>query len=540
MKKIKLLNTFIFLVCSYSIQAQTYKFSKTTIRNDWHALDYATLKLNSLSLDKAYLLLKDKPADTVIVAVIDSGIDTTHADLAPIFWRNTKEIPYNLIDDDNNGYVDDVIGWNFLGGPNKENLAVSIPDDYRTFHRFETKFKGKNEQDILPEDKYLFMEWKRAENKLLQKYNSIKENYALYEKQLNLVSSTNNFVKKAIRKEIFNNDDIKDFNYLLEDSTQISLEIWLNIFKELKNQNNEGVLKMVQNEYDEAYIFYNGLTKPPFDHRGQILKDDGYNFNNKNYGNNNLQTHSGYHGTSVATIIGAIQNNGSGINGIAPKVKIMPIRAILGKDEYDKDVALAIRYAVDNGAKVINMSFGKYISPDKKYVDEAIAYASLKNVVIVHAAGNDAKNIDEDFNYPNNFAIDGSLFTNFINVGACTMNNNEELVAPFSNYGKTMVDVFAPGSDIEVGIANNGTQIGSGTSYASPMVAGIAALLMSYFPKLTAAEVVNIIKSSGNSISFKVQIPGTNKKMAKLKDLCTTGKIVNAYNAVLLALQAKK
>jgi subtilisin family serine protease len=268
-----------------------------------------------------------------------------------------------------------------------------------------------------------------------------------------------------------------------------------------------------------------------------LLKNNAYDINSTKYGNTNLQTFSGYHGTSTSGVIGAIRNNKLGIDGIADDVRIMMVRAILGEDEYDKDVALAIRYAVDNGAQVINMSFGKPISPDKSWVDDAIRYAQSKDVVLVHAAGNEGKDIDIDYSYPNPYYLGAERMPHFINVGASGDLATGGLVAGFSNYGKKMVDVFAPGVDIECSIANNGTQVASGTSMASPVVAGIAALIRSYFPNLTAAQVVDIIKSSAIPITETVELPGNKDKKIPFQQLCETGGIVNAFEAIQLAVK---
>jgi subtilisin family serine protease len=303
--------------------------------------------------------------------------------------------------------------------------------------------------------------------------------------------------------------------------------------------NNVAFLKDYNAYLNELEDNIRYATTQPVNYRDDLLKDNSNDILKTNYGNNNLQTHSGYHGTSVSGIIGAVRNNGKGIDGIADNVQIMMLRAILGKDEYDKDVALAIRYAVDHGAKVINMSFGKSISPDKKWVDDAMQYALDKDVVLVHASGNDAQNIDIDYNYPNGYKIDGTLLPNFINVGASGDYSTGSLIAPFTNYGKKMVDLFAPGIAIHCSIANNGTQLSSGTSMAAPVVAGIAALLRSYFPELSAMQIVDILKNSGTPIQEKVTKPGTKNEKIYFKELSATGKIANAFEAVKLAMTYK-
>jgi subtilisin family serine protease len=500
-------------------------------------MDYAKNGYRGISLKEAYTLLKGKKSKPVIVAVIDSGIDTLQEDLKPIFWHNPKEIPNNQIDEDKNGLVDDAIGWNYLGAPNGENLSISVSDIYRTYHRFKADFDNKKISEIPKEKQYLFNEWQRAKTLLMNSYKEAVNTIETVTENFTIVQKTNNYLTKYLKKTSFTQKDLIT-TASKKDSTGLCMQIWKNIF-DGRDFTNETFIKDFENYKKELEENIRQVTTAPTDFRGQLLNDDSYDIAKKNYGNTNLQTHSGYHGTSVSSIIGAVRNNGKGIDGIADNVQIMMIRAILGKDEFDKDVALAIRYAVDNGAKVINMSFGKSIAPDKKWVDDAIQYALAKDVVLVHAAGNDAQNIDVDFNYPNGFYLDGSRMANFLNVGASGDYSTGGLVASFSNYGKKMVDIFAPGVDINCAIANNGTQLASGTSMASPVVAGIAALLRSYFPKLTAAQIVTIIKQSGTVIKENIVLPGTKDEKVAFNALSETGKIVNAFEAVKMAMAIK-
>ena len=526
----KLLLLYILQLVSLISCSQT---NKAKIK-DWHLLDFKKDGYRGISLSQAYELLKGKKSSTVIVAVIDSGIDTLQDDLKDNFWKNPKEIPYNNIDDDKNGLVDDVTGWNFLGGVNKENLSISVSEEYRLYHRFKNEFEGKKDKNISPENKFIFEEWKKAAAIINNNYTTANKEITDLRSNFSLTQKTNTYLIKFLAKPVFTRKDLSPGNKA--DSVSLCSNIWTNIFsgKDFTNTDFVKDYESYLKKQEDAII---QKTVVPTNYRDKLLNDNGYDISKTNYGNTNLQTHSGYHGTSVSSIIGAVRNNNKGIDGIADSVKIIMIRAVLGAHEYDKDVALAIRYAVDNGAKVINMSFAKPLSPDKKWVDEAIKYAAEKDVVLVHACGNDAKNIDIDFSYPHPFYLDGTSMPNFINVGASGDYSTGGLVGFFSNYGSKMVDVFAPGVDINCAIANNGTQIASGTSMASPVVAGIAALLRSYFPKLTAPEVVTIIKNSGIAINETVTLPGTEDKKIAFSKLCQTGKIVNAYQAVKLAME---
>jgi subtilisin family serine protease len=499
---------------------------------DWHLLDFDKDGYRGISLNQAYELLKGKKSKTVLIAVIDSGIDTLQDDIKDQFWQNPGEIPGNKIDDDKNGLVDDVMGWNFLGGPSGENLSVSVPEAYRTYHRFKNDFEKKSLKNIPNEQQYVFSEWKRAEKIIDVAWEKAKKEVKEVRENFSIITATSRFLMKHLNKVVFTRTDIVPAAG--NDSLGYCMSVWKSIFN-TKDFSNADFIKDYERYLKQQEDAITQKTTPPTPYRDNLLQDNGYDITKVVYGNSNLQTHSGYHGTSMSGVIGATRNNGKGIDGIADNVKIMMLRAALGSDEYDKDVALAIRYAVDHGAQVINMSFGKPVSPDKKWVDDAIKYAQEKDVVLVHGSGNDAKNTDVDFFYPNAFYLDGSRMPHFINVGASGDYSNGGLAADFTNYGKKMVDIFAPGVDVHCSIANNGTQEASGTSLSSPIVAGIAALLRSYYPRLTAPQVVEIILASGIYIEESVALPGNSSKKIAFDKLSETGKIVNACKAVKLA-----
>ncbi|WP_008586630.1 S8 family serine peptidase [Niabella soli] len=505
---------------------------KPRIKN-WHYLDFAKDGYHGISLNQAYELLKGRKSEPVIVAVIDSGIDTLQPDLKPVLWHNPREIPNNKKDDDGDGLVDDYYGWNYLGAPNGENLSVSISDDWRTYHRFKKQFEGKDSAQIPKEQQWQYREWKRAHQKLTHSYDNASKIIDNLRTNWDIANRSDTILREMLHKEVFTAKDLDTFH--ATPAAQQLVSMWKEIFAG-RQVNNIELLKGFGDFKKEQEDNLIKLTTAPKPYRDELLKDNGYDITKVKYGNNNLTGFSGYHGTSVSSVIGAVRNNGIGIDGIADNARIMMIRGILGKDEYDKDVAVSIRYAVDHGAKVINMSFGKSVSPDKKWVDEAIQYALSKDVVLVHAAGNDATDNDTDDNYPSSHTIEGTPLPNIIQVGASGDASVGGIVAAFSNYGKKTVDVFAPGVDINCAIAGNGTQLASGTSLASPVVAGIAALLRSYFPSLKAAEIVDIIKRSGAAVTEPVVKPGTEGKVS-LSELCNSGKIVNAAGAVKAAME---
>jgi subtilisin family serine protease len=273
--------------------------------------------------------------------------------------------------------------------------------------------------------------------------------------------------------------------------------------------------------------------------------DNPYDLNDRGYGNGNPKNRvkAESHGTHVAGIIAAERGNGLGIDGVADNVQIMAIRTVPDGDEYDKDVALAIRYAADNGASIINASFGKSFSPNSEWVNEAIRYAAAKDVLIVHAAGNDALDLDdpENANYPNDQVADGAEFAdNVLTVGSLDSQYGSEMVSSFSNYGASSVDVFAPGGGIYSTMPGNEYEFQGGTSMAAPAVSGIAAMVRSRHPKLTAPQVKKIVMMSGLAVKPRVMLGGNPENARPFDQACRTGRIANLYNALILADQVER
>jgi cell wall-associated protease len=524
---------------------------KDEVPKGWHMLDKSASGYYGISIDKAYEFLKVKKAKStqVIVAVIDSGIDTTHEDLKSILWVNKKEIPGNGIDDDKNGYIDDINGWNFLGSKDgKKNVEQDSYEAARVYHQFKSKYDGKtiDAGTLSAEEKFQYEMWLRSKEEIAggdSKSGSLE--LMFLKKAYDGALKSDSILKAAIGKEKYTGKDLEALKS--EDaSVKKAKGMLLPLF-----QANEA-MEASNDEFLEGFGDYvNGEMKKaeasetaPEKFRDNIVKDNYYDFNDKFYGNNNVHVSnkSALHGTHVSGIIAAVRGNGKGMDGVADNVRIMSLRAVPDGDEHDKDIALAIRYAVDNGAKVINMSFGKGYSPEKKWVDEAVKYAESKGVLLVHAAGNDAKNLDESFNYPNPQSLaDGSKAGNWITVGASGPNNEKgnSLTASFSNYGKKEVDVFAPGVKIYATVPGGNTyQNLQGTSMASPVVAGVAALILEYFPALSPQQVKMVIEKSAQKPAEKATIPGTDEETT-LADISLNGGILNAYEAVKLASTLK-
>ena len=528
-----------------TILAQTS--AKEDIPKGWHLLDKQNNGFYGISLDKAYqfVLSKKLKSKTVVVAVIDSGVDTTHEDLKTILWHNPGEIPGNGIDDDHNGYVDDVYGWNFLGGKDGKNVEQDSYEGARVYHSLKSKWDKKDVDvsTLSKEDKAEYEMWKKAENDVAGGNLTSSLELIFMKKVYEDATKNDSILRIAMGKDKYTGKDLDQFNPTELSAKRAKIGL-MPLF-----QNNDA-LETTNLQFLEEFDDYirgeeaksHAVETPPEEYRAEIVKDNYKDFNDRYYGNNNVMVSnkSAMHGTHVTGIIGADRTNDIGVKGVADNVKIMMVRAVPDGDEHDKDIALAIRYAVDNGAQVINMSFGKSFSPEKQWVDEAVKYAESKGVLLVHAAGNDAKDIDTTDNFPNPvFIADKKRADNWITVGASTPLNDgkkESLTANFSNYGKKEVDVFAPGTRIYSTLPG-GNKYGNldGTSMAAPVVTGVAALILEYFPNLTPEEIKYCIEKSAVAPAAKAKKPGTDSEMVPLSELSASGGILNAYGAVKMA-----
>lgn len=508
---------------------------------NWFNLSYKDDGTRGVGTEKTYKeLLAGKKPDTIIVAVIDGGVDYKHEDLKNVMWHNRGEIPGNKIDDDKNGYVDDVYGWNFIGGANGENVEHDNLELTREYRRLKKKFKNKTREDLPSSDTADFT-----------KYLAVQKDYnAKYDDAKATLDNISNFRKtnEGLKDEIKNKTgkDTVTYEDFINHNPSPQYKQFHTLMKTLVVKKAED-WTMLNAEIEEGYEAYNNMLdyhlNVDYDPRS-IVGDNYEDQTEKYYGNPDIKGPDAFHGTHVAGIIAAQRGNGLGIDGIADAVLIMGVRVVPDGDERDKDVANGIRYAVDNGAKVINMSFGKAYGFNKAVVDDAVKYAESKGVLIVHAAGNDSKNNDVTNNFPTARYLDGGVASNWIEVGALNWQTGKNSLAPFSNYGKKNVDVFAPGVDIHSCKPENGYADASGTSMASPVTAGVCAVLRCYFPSLSAADVKRIVETSSDKsmAKKKVIIPGEKKKKAKFGTLCKTGGTVDLYAAVQLAsgVPAKK
>ncbi|HEX6224069.1 MAG TPA: S8 family peptidase [Chryseolinea sp.] len=521
----------------------------TEVATDWFLRDPEADKVQGTSTEKAYAtLLAGKPSRKVRVAVIDSGIDVDHEDLKGIIWTNDDEIPDNGKDDDKNGYVDDVHGWNFIGGKNG-SVNQDTYELTREYVRLKPLYDSIDEKKIKKKYKAEYELWKKVKVEFEKEVSTNKEQYELFSQQYKIyqnalgtlnycdsivsknlgvtslsksslasVSTTNDtvrFAKETLLKVLENVDGDIQVDEFLEE-----LRLYL-------GQLNEGV-----EEFKSAIDYgYN----PEFNSR-TIVGDNPNDPYEKNYGNNDLKGGDPKHGTHVAGVIGANRQNNVGIKGIADNVEIIAIRVVPpGGDERDKDIANGIIYAVDNGAQIINMSFGKGYSPYKEAIDKAVKYAEQKGVLLVHSAGNEAEDLDHKSMFPNRYYQNKKPAPNWMEIGASSWGKDSTLVASFSNYGKKTVDVFAPGVEIYSTTPGNEYENLQGTSFSSPIASGIAALIWSYFPDLTSQQVKSILTQSSRKFDgLKVTEPGTGNAVP-FSDLSITGGMINAYEAVKLA-----
>lgn len=507
-------------------------------QKNWHLKDIHDDGLVGISLDKAYKILKenDRKSKTVIVAVLDSGIDTTHEDLKPFLWVNPDEIPNNGIDDDHNGYVDDIHGWNFIGNAKGENIDGETLEKTRLYGRLLSAFKDKDTNRLTAEEKKDWELFKKVkadyENDLREKNREYEMMKKVYDRTIRVEEA----LKSYLKKDSITAKDIAELKESPIDSIKNFARMYERISK--NNFNAESLLSSIKNIKKDLDTELNPDCKVR-----ALVGDNPFDINDSIYGNNDVMGPSCGHGTFVAGIIAADRTNENDAYGIADNVKIMILRIVPGGDERDKDVANAIKYASNKGARIMNMSFGKSYSPEKFMVDKALELAAKKEVLCIHAAGNNGEDNDVVLHFPTPYSQQGQLLTPYwMDIGASSSKPDENLAAIFSNYGQKSVDLFAPGVKIFSVSPHHRFQSSNGTSASCPVVSGVAALIMSYFPELSTAEVKEILLKSVIKYKHKVIIPTKNELKGKIsfKKLSKTGGIVNAEKAVRLALKYSK
>lgn len=523
---------------SITFPAFSQQLESGSISKDWFLKDPVADRVQGISAEKAYqTLLKNQPSRTIIVAVVDSGVDIDHEDLRNVIWTNEGEIPDNGIDDDNNGYIDDVHGWNFIGG--KDGNVNQDTDEFtRAYVKLKKQFEGVDEKKISKKEKPAYEEYIKAKQKFEKLVAENTEQYELYNNLYQNVSLSVDTLKVLLMTDSLTQDLVQSFESS-EPNLLFAKGFVLNIFRNIGTENS---IEEFVSELKEAAEHFQQIVEYGYNEDFDPRSIVGDNYNDpyeKGYGNNDVKGPDAMHGTHVAGIIAADRNNDIGIKGIADNVRIMSVRTVPNGDERDKDVANAILYAVDNGAHIINMSFGKSTSPRKEVVDKAVKYAVQKGVLLIHAAGNESDDIDVEKNYPTRFYLDGSEAKNWLEVGASSWGADKDFVGSFSNYGKKSVDLFAPGVEIYSTVPDNKYKDLNGTSMASPVTAGVAAVIMSYFPEFTALEVKEIIRQSTRKFdNLKINMPGSKGEI-EFSQMSSTGGLINLYEAVNLAQELK-
>lgn len=497
---------------------------------DWFNKDALHDSIQGLSTEAAYKFLKRRRARTVIVAVIDDGVDIKHEDLKGKIWTNKGEIPGNGKDDDHNGYIDDVHGWNFLGNAKGEMVDKDTYEIARIYKKYHKRFEAESEAQVPASEKAAFKLYQKVKKALDKKRQDATMHLYNLSMMAHVYRQSDSIAKHVLGKDTYTIAELK------ADTTKAPLfQRARNMLVRLKkNGFDPAQLKKYREHFSNVIHYY---CNPDFNHYETVVGTQLPRGNAKVWGVNP------FHGTHVAGIIAADRHNGIGIRGVADKVKIMPIITVPDGDERDENVAAAINYAVDNGAKIINMSFGKRYSPGKALVDAAVKHAMEKGVLMIHSAGNDGVNTDSIAFYPNRNYIGGGIAQNWISVGASSAQLDKQLPTYFSNYSHSRVDVFAPGNNILSTEPHDKYALHSGTSMAGPMVAGIAAVIWSYFPKLSAGQVRDIILQSAIPHHLMVNQPNDHRKepkLVKFGSLSRTGGIANLYKAVQLAKEINR
>lgn len=507
----------------------------------WYHKDFASTQVYGVNTQNAYKFLESKGLKprTVVVGVLDSGVEIDHPGLVANIWKNPNEIPNNGVDDDKNGYVDDIYGWNFIGGKiadiDTDNMEVTrMVKKYKSVFEGPDSLKNKTNQANMPEEYAIYQKSKKIFD---EKSYEANRNYEYFQgfkqaipsvvatlKGKNLTPEYLNSIKPSSQEESRN---LMILSSLLEDGSNLGKTP-----KEIEELLNKEIKDALKHYESQATKHYN----LDFDPRAEIVGDDYENYAQKSYGNNSYEGPDASHGSHVAGIIAGLPHGDEVQYGVAYKVaKIMTVRTVPDGDERDKDVANAIRYAVDNGAKILNMSFGKPVSPGKKQVWDAMKYAENKGVLLVKAAGNDNQNIGENEYFPTNFFTqqdEKPFISSMIVVGAST-NDKDFLRASFSNYNAKMVDVFAPGQEIYSAVPDAKYEYFPGTSMASPMVAGAAAVLWAYMPNLTPVQIKEALVKTANKSSVNAMIKSNENN--QFDKISVAGGVIDLYKAAQYA-----
>ena len=531
------------LIAAAFLASFSFAFAQDKMQNNdlktWYHKDFSTTNVYGVNTDNAYKFLESKGLKprTIVVGVLDSGVEVDHPGLINNMWKNPNEIPNNGIDDDKNGYVDDIYGWNFIGGKtadvDADNLEVTrMVKKYQPIFEGTDSAKNRANQAKMPEEYAMYQKSKKLFD---EKGSEAKQYYQYFSGFNNAIPS----IVKTLNGKTLTKANLAAIKPASQEDSR-NLQILNSLVQEAENvgKTPKEVEELLKKEVEGALKHYESqATKHynlDFDPRKEIVGDNYDNYNEKHYGNNHYEGPDASHGTHVSGIIAGLPHGNEVQYGVAHKVaKIMTVRAVPDGDERDKDVANAIRYAVDNGAKILNMSFGKAVSPGKKHVWDAMKYAEKKGVLLVKAAGNENQNIGENEYFPTNFmkqSDEKPFVSNMIVVGAST-NNSQNLRARFSNYNGKMVDVFAPGQEIYSTVPDAKYEYLQGTSMASPVVAGAAAVLWAYMPSLTPQQIKEALVKTVNKSTVNANVDSS----ANFDQISVAGGVIDLYKAAQYA-----
>ncbi len=509
---------------------------------DWPYLDPTLDSVAGISLNKAYSLLLGRQSVPVTVGVLDSGVDLNHPDLRDVLWTNPNEQPGNGVDDDHNGYVDDLHGWNFMGAPDGTTYEYDQPEITQTYLLLRGTYDNANRATLSPAQQRQYDTYQQAKKLFLPRYKAALPQLLAFSDTARFWQTANQL--STLLPDLATSQAAIRSADVGTDSVAVAVRQALSRAYQPQYGPFSRYLQIVRQHFDRFMLIAGGeglIAYNPAYNARRSVGDNPADLSERYYGNPAIaignSAELGLHGSHVAGIIGASRGNGIGIDGVADNVRIMSVAVVPANgDERDKDIANGIRYAVDNGAKVLNMSFGKRLSPFKEQVDAAIRYALDHDVIIVHAAGNNGEDLDKTTNFPSAVDEQGRRAPNVLTVGNSTRYLNNRLAAASSNYSMRQVDLFAPGTDINSTVPHNRYAVFSGTSMAAPHVAGVAALLRAYFPQLTAVQVCDILRESAYRPSLVVNRPGRSGDLTPFSNLSQTGGLLNAAAAVQRAI----
>mgnify|MGYP000162688740 FL=1 len=526
---------------------------------DWYNCSFDKDGVYGCEVNKAYDFLKDrKIKKRPIVALIGTGIDVEHEDIKQAIWVNPKEKADGK-DNDKNGLVDDINGWNFLGGKDGQVMEATMREGDREFLRLKDKyadyiFDGKNYNKVI--DGKLT---KVADPENIEEYNYYR-NQVLPESPMagtysgwQLTDVLKAYADKfdQMMKERFPGKELTEADFSIcydpkaprDSLSEVSFMMCAMGFGVYKTDKWETVYSGIKSgaQIEQAKAEYERkVGQFGADGRKDIIGDNYLDINDNKYGNNVLLTADAAIGTMEAGIIVAKRENGLGGNGIMDQAEIMTLRVAANGEPYLKDIALAIRYAVDHQADIIMLPVQNTLYPEdqKKWISEALEYAESKGVFCVTPAWEGAQDLAVETYYPNRWMTGKKELTNLMVVCSSDKNGNPSMN---SNYGAKEVDLYAPGMEIYSTYTGDTYQSGTGLGLAAATTVGVAALIKAYYPHLTGTQIRNILLETVTSrkdaeVEKGIVVDGKpTQDLFLFGDLCLSGGIINAYQAVVAA-----